>query len=279
MGSVNLGFGAVSIDLVLFLVAAVAGLLLVTATAAPDRRRGALLLMRIILIGVIAARAFHVYLDAERYGPEPWTAGRLTDGGFIVFAGFVAAAAATAWYAWRNRALRQPLVLAVAGALLIWGGGLNVFWLLRTDQLQFPTFTLIALDDKPVKVEDFLGRPIVVNLWATWCPPCRREMPVLGNAQQRHGDITFLFVNQGESGRLVREYLDARAPQIRNVLLDVAGQFPVHAGTQALPVTLFFSDRGILHGKHVGELTASTLEQNIASLKAAGITSRQTSAY
>lgn len=272
MGSVNLGFVSLSIDLVLFLLAALAALLLVRWTAAPDWRQAAFLLTRIMLIGVVAARAFHIYLNVENYARVPWTVARLTDGGFIIFAGFLTTIVATAWYAWRHRTLRHSLVLAVFSAFLIWGGGLNVFWLLRTDQVQFPKITLRALDNRPVKIEDFIGKPIVVNLWATWCPPCQREMPLLSAAQQQHADVTFLFANQGESAKVVGQYLAARDPLLRNVLLDTAGQFPVHVGSQALPVTLFFSDRGALFSKHVGELSESALAHEIAKLKQDGVT-------
>lgn len=267
MGMVNLGGAAVSIDIILFLAACLGGMLTMTGLAAPDRKRTAILLLKIVLLGLLAARAFHVYLHARPYAQAPWTVVNLADGGFIVFAGFAAAIAATAWHAWRNRAVRHPLVLAVAAGFFIWGGGLNLFWLLRADQMSLPNITLASLEGKPAAVEDFIGRPIVVNLWATWCPPCQREMPLLAAAQRNHADITFLFPNQGESGQRVKQYLQAKSPGIRNVLLDHAGQFPVHVGLQALPVTLFFSNRGVLLHKHVGELSAPALEDAIIALK------------
>lgn len=270
MGSVSLGNATVSIDLILLFVSCMGGTLAMMWAAGPNRRRTAFLLLRIVLLGLLAARAAYVYLYADRYAPAPWTATRLSDGGFLVFAGFAAAIVATAWYAWRNRAVRHPLVLAVTTGLFIWGGGLNVFWLLRADQVQLPTITLMALDETPVAIDDFIGKPIVVNFWATWCPPCQREMPLLSAAQRRHADITFLFPNQGESAQLVRQYLQTRSPGIRNVLLDHAGQFPIHVGSQALPVTLFFSDRGVLLGKHVGELSEAMLAQAIIELRESG---------
>lgn len=266
MGSVTLGSATVSIDLVLFLLSVLGGLLVVIPAAAPHQRQTVFLLIRIVLLGIFAARATYIYVNVQHYMAAPWTAGSLNDGGFIIFAGFVAAIGATIWYAWRNRALRHPLVLAVSSAFVIWGVGLNVFWLLRTDQVQFPKITLTALNGRPVEMTDFLGKPIVVNLWATWCPPCQREMPLLSAAQQQHADITFLFVNQGESGQLVKTYMSARTPLLRNVLLDTAGQFPVHVGSQALPVTLFFSASGVLIGKHVGELSEPDLEQELLRL-------------
>jgi thiol-disulfide isomerase/thioredoxin len=271
MGTVNFHDTAVSIDVILFLAACLGGLLTMIGLAAPDRERAATLLLKIVLLGLLAARAAHVYLHVERYARAPWTAANLADGGFLVFAGFVAAIAATAWYAWRNRAIRHPLVLAVTAGFFIWGGGLNVFWLLRADHMSLPKITLASLEGRPAAVEDFIGKPVVVNLWATWCPPCQREMPLLAAAQQQHADITFLFPNQGEPAQRVKQYLQAKSPGIRNVLLDHAGQFPVHVGSQALPVTLFFSNRGILLHKHVGELSAPALEDAISALKGNGL--------
>lgn len=268
MGSVALGSAAVSIDLVLFLVSMVGSLLVVILAAAPNQRHAAILLLKVAVIGVAAARAAYVYVNLAHYAASPWTAVNLGDGGFLIFAGFVAAVCASAWYALRNRAVRHPLVLAVACAFVLWGVGLNVFWLLRTDQVRLPDITLQALDGRPVNVTDFVGAPVVVNLWATWCPPCQREMPVLAEAQRKNAGITFLFADQGESAAVVRPYLSARVPLLRNVLLDSAGQLPVHVGSQALPVTLFFSANGVLTGKHVGALSEAQLAQELARLQA-----------
>ena len=269
MGSVSIGGAAVSIDLILFLASSTGGALAIIWAAAPHRQRTAFLLLKIVMLGLVAARASYIYLHDERDAFSLWTALDVGDGGFHVFAGFAATAMATACYAWRDGATRHSLVLAVTSGFFIWGGGLNVFWLLRADQMALPKITLRTLDNRPAAVDDFIGTPIVVNLWASWCPPCRREMPLLASAQRRHPDTVFLFPNQGEPAQLVKHYLQTLMPEIRNVLLDPAGQFSIHVGSQALPLTLFFSDRGILLRKHVGELSEAELEQAIAELKTA----------
>src|SRR5690606_41651094 len=58
---------------------------------------------------------------------------------------------------------------------------------------------LTDLSERPIDLARLAGdRPTVVSLWATWCPPCIREMPVLEDAQQRYPGVNFVFANQGE---------------------------------------------------------------------------------
>ena len=76
-----------------------------------------------------------------------------------------------------------------------------------------------ATDGTTVRLASFEGRQTVVNLWATWCPPCQREMPVLQKAQAARPDVHFVFVNQGESAQQVAAYLARSGLQLRNVLL------------------------------------------------------------
>jgi hypothetical protein len=99
----------------------------------------------------------------------------------------------------------------------------------------------------------------VINLWATWCPPCRREMPVLQNAQHEHQNVTFLFVNQGESMQSVSTFLETQGLNLSNVLFDSGGQLAQKVGSMALPTTLFYSADGRLLGSHLGELSKASL--------------------
>ncbi len=71
---------------------------------------------------------------------------------------------------------------------------------------QIPDISVRDIDGQPVSLQDLAGKPLVINLWATWCPPCRREMPVLAAAQQANPDVRFVFVNQGEGQLLVEKF-------------------------------------------------------------------------
>ena len=110
---------------------------------------------------------------------------------------------------------------------------------------------------------------MVINLWATWCPPCRREMPVLRDAQRHHPDITFVFVNQAESVPVIRDYLAAERLVIDNVLVDPVGTLSRQLNAFAYPTTLFFDSRGMLFMRQVGGITKASLEERLTMLREA----------
>ena len=58
-----------------------------------------------------------------------------------------------------------------------------------------PDFAVLNASGKQVELSDYFGKPIVVNLWATWCPPCKAELPYFDNAYNRYGQVQFLMVN------------------------------------------------------------------------------------
>jgi len=127
--------------------------------------------------------------------------------------------------------------------------------------------TLTRLEGGAVNLAAADGRPTVINLWATWCPPCRREMPALAQAQDVHPDVRFLFVNQGEGQAQVAGWLEEAGLEIDNVLLDPAMAVPRHYGTVGLPVTLFLGPDGRLAEVHVGEIAPEQIGAGIARLR------------
>ena len=215
-------------------------------------------LFSLFLMGMLAARVSFVAVYWAHYRNDPWQIIDLRDGGFLAWPGVIVLLLAALYRGWRRPGLRRPLGFGV-------GSGL-AFWLLATVSLgiyeqgtRLPEITLRNAAGETVQLADYQGGPLVINLWATWCPPCRREMPVLENAQQQRPDLTFLFVNQAESMQSVATFLETQGLSLTNVLFDGGGRLGQAVGSMALPTTLFYSNDGRLLGSHLGELSQASL--------------------
>ncbi len=219
------------------------------------------------LIGLLAARIAHLALNFDAYAATPWLALDIRDGGWHAPTGAFAGAAWLAWCGMRLPALRRPLVIgALAGSAL---------WLAATlglglrDQPSLPAImvTELATDTRASLPQFARGRPVVLNLWASWCGPCREEMPMLAQAQQREPGIAFLFVNQGESADTVRAYLAREHLPLREVLLDAQSQLLPAVGSRGLPTTVFFDAGGRQVDAHFGALNAAALQSRLRALR------------
>ncbi|WP_299315685.1 TlpA disulfide reductase family protein, partial [uncultured Halomonas sp.] len=105
---------------------------------------------------------------------------------------------------------------------------------------------------------DLRGETVVLNLWATWCPPCLREMPLLAEADARDG-VTAVIANQGEELLQVARYLDDQGLEFRYPLLDPRQELMVLLESPGLPTTLLFDASGRAVERHVGELSRAQL--------------------
>ncbi|MFH1818695.1 MAG: prolipoprotein diacylglyceryl transferase family protein [Pseudomonadota bacterium] len=220
-----------------------------------------------LLAGVLGARLAFVAFWFDSYRDAPWSMLDIRDGGFMVWPGVMTALLVAVWRGWRRPALRKPLVVGLASGVLMWGA---LFGALRmTEQPALPTLSLTTLAGDPVKLAALAdGKPMVVNLWASWCPPCRREMPVLAAAQQRETGVNFVFANQGEDGATAQRYLSGGRLHLANVLLDPGAALGREVGSGALPTTLFYDASGRLVDTHMGELSAASLASKLSPLRA-----------
>ena len=130
--------------------------------------------------------------------------------------------------------------------------------------IPLPDLQLVGLDERPVSLGSYKGRPIVLNLWATWCPPCRREMPVLEQAQQAFPDIALVLINQGETAQQAKAFLKSEDLTLTDVLLDGDSEAMRAMRTGGLPTTFFFDKEGRMVDLHLGEITMDDLEQKIS---------------
>lgn len=227
------------------------------------------LLWKILLVAVVTARAAFVALYFDAYQGSPLKMLDIRDGGFIATAGFLAAAVMTIWFGRRQWEGRRPFLVSAVAWGMLWIIGAIATMAIDTRPGNMPQVSLTRLDGKPVDLKSFRGKPVVVNLWATWCPPCRREMPVLRDAQQHNKDVVFVFANQGESGATVNQYLNGENLGLENVLLDRDQLLGKETGSRALPTTLFLNARGEIVDRRMGELSEATLTQRLDSLRLA----------
>ncbi|ERE17886.1 TlpA family protein disulfide reductase [Pseudogulbenkiania ferrooxidans] len=180
--------------------------------------------------------------------------------------GALGALAVALWRGWKQSALRQPLTAALLAGALVWASA--EAWLARTEAPPLSSQVLRSLSGSPMTLPALAqGHPTVVNLWASWCPPCRREMPLLQAAQHNEPDIRFVFANQGEDAATVNQYLQTEGLRLGHVLLDPGGALGAEYGSAALPTTLFFNAQGRLAATHLGELSAATLASKLAALR------------
>ena len=130
-----------------------------------------------------------------------------------------------------------------------------------------PELVLQDLQGKQVSLQQLQGKPVVINMWATWCAPCRREMPVLQQAQQNHPHIQFVLLNQGEKAPVVSAYLQKNQIQLSNVWLDEAMQARTVLPYQGLPSTYFLNQQGEVVAHSLGELTPDQVQQYLQQIQ------------
>lgn len=222
-------------------------------------------LWHVILFALLVARAAFVARFASLYLAAPLGILDIRDGGFAAPAGIAATLAAGAWLSWRRADMRRPLLGAIGAGLLVLLLGAALTLAPGSKPAPMPAMILSDLEGRPVQLASLAGKPVVINLWASWCPPCRREMPVLRQAQLSHPEVTFVFANQGESADAVRKYLAAEHIALENVLLDSRAQLGSRTGSGALPTTLFYHADGALAERRLGELSAATLAGRLES--------------
>jgi len=224
-----------------------------------------------LLAGALAARIVFVVTWFEIYRSAPWTMLDIRDGGFTPWAGVLGAVLVALWQAWRRAALRVPLMLGLLAGTLMWTILPAVLRMGTGPTLsELEGISLTTMQGRTESLANLAhGKPLVVNLWATWCPPCRREMPELAAAQRQVPGVTFIFANQGENPVTVQKYLTASQLVLANVVLDPGKKLGEQLGSTALPTTLFFDASGRLVDTHVGALSSASLASKLQRLETA----------
>jgi cytochrome c biogenesis protein CcmG/thiol:disulfide interchange protein DsbE len=129
-----------------------------------------------------------------------------------------------------------------------------------------PDFTLHSPAGESFSLGALRGKPVVLNFWATWCPPCRSEAPELQSASQRYGgQVAVIGVDQGEPGATVQAYAAQQGLTYPSPL-DENGRVSLAYGVHALPTTFFIDRDGVIRQIYVGPLSGPLLAQMLGTI-------------
>ena len=220
----------------------------------------------LLVFGLVTARLGFVFQYFESYSTRLVSIVDIRDGGWDPWTGLTAVAIVVALAAFRNNPRSGPMSAALLTTAVLGMGGTLGMDLTKQSVPELVSLELNDLDGNRRSLEEFRGKPLVINLWATWCPPCIREMPVFQKAQQDYPEIGFVFLNQAESAGVVRQFLQKYQITIDNLLLDQKAQVADQYGSRLLPTTLFFDANGKLADVRLGELSTATLRNRIEAI-------------
>lgn len=122
-----------------------------------------------------------------------------------------------------------------------------------------PDFQLELIDGEEITLNDFRGKPVMVNFWAIWCSPCIKEMPLIQErSNQHHPDLVILAIEEGE-----------KSVSVRNFIAELNFSFIVLAGNEfvarqynirAYPTSFFIDEHGVIQSVVVGGLSGPRLD-------------------
>jgi len=175
-----------------------------------------------------------------------------------------------------RRANNLPLTLIIAGAALVVialvvlstngaSASINVSRVKIGSPLG--NFTLTDINGKTVRLSDYAGKPVLLNAWATWCPPCKAEMPLLNQYYQAHKNTGFviLAVNAGDPQANAADFANQNGLSFL-ILLDPSTRLLDALGISDFPTSILIGKDGIVKTIHVGMFTQQTLDAEITPL-------------
>ncbi|HEY9077108.1 MAG TPA: TlpA disulfide reductase family protein [Anaerolineaceae bacterium] len=131
---------------------------------------------------------------------------------------------------------------------------------------QISSLDLYDINGRRFTIQNLRGKAAIINFWATWCPPCREEMPLLQEISEKYSDRIQIFaINNGESKELVIDYVRKNGINFP-VLIDeksvIANKFRIYN----LPASYFVDPQGILRSIRVGALTKTNINEYLQTI-------------
>ncbi|WP_419849010.1 TlpA family protein disulfide reductase [Candidatus Poriferisocius sp.] len=159
----------------------------------------------------------------------------------------------------RNRPLATARQIVAAALIVIVAGSCGSG---AGDDVQATEIEFELLNEGTATVGDFLDRPVVLNFFASWCPPCITEMPALESVQQQRADIAFVGLAYNDTPTRAREIV-ADTGVTYPTGIDPGSAIGNAYGIQNMPTTLFITPDGEVAYRHIGGLTADQITEHI----------------
>lgn len=171
------------------------------------------------------------------------------------------------------RWLLFALILAMVGAWWVWASRVPADQITERQtpapalHHPAPAFEVQTVAGDAFSTAAQAGKPMVINFWATWCGPCRNEMPALEDASKRYADrVSFIGVNQGEDAPTIEAFADELGLTLP---LGIDQKQAVGAdlyNVSGLPTTFFVDGSGVIRRVWMGEMNSITLEEGLAEI-------------
>jgi peroxiredoxin len=162
-----------------------------------------------------------------------------------------------------SRMFKVLAVILTLGVLLAGCGGQN-----SLVGKPAPDFQFGGPDEQPVSLSDFQGSPVLLNFWATWCGPCRGEMPYLQQVwdEWQARGLVLLAIDIMESSSEVQSFMQSQGLSLP-VLLDSDGAIAAQYGIQAIPTTFFIDSSGVIQEVKEGAFpSVAAIEKSLSQL-------------
>ncbi|MEK4069407.1 redoxin domain-containing protein [Peribacillus sp. FSL R5-0717] len=132
-----------------------------------------------------------------------------------------------------------------------------------------PNFSLKTLDGKQVELSDYEGKKVMLNFWATWCPPCKKEMPDMEKYTQQAGDDVVVLAVNIDPENDVQAFVEDNGITFTIPLDSQSAKNPVNERYKILsiPTTYFIDKKGIIRNKVISAMTLKDMERNINSMQ------------
>lgn len=172
----------------------------------------------------------------------------------------------------KQRLVIRTIILLLLGAAVAY----TLYANLTKDEVQkvdvgsvAPDFALLDLDGKKHRLSDYRGEGVLLNFWATWCGPCKEEMPYLNNQYAKYKDegVNVIAVNVGEADIAVKEFANRYSLSFP-IVLDAETQVMTAYGVNPLPISFLIDKNGEIVEIHKGEIPSeAAVEELIKKIK------------